>query len=557
MASTYPGSLDSFDTIASDKKTSDAVGGRTHRDMHNDLGDAIEAVQTELGANPSGSDATVAARLTAIEAGTNLGTNSVGAAQIANDSVDTAAIQDAAVTAAKIADDAHPVSSLRRDSAAAWAARSSIPRQAKIMQDLAAVQSTGKTHRTSGKVGHSWPTTDGKILVQSIELTGSPNGTTRFYDLQRFNSGDTVWPPQSPGPTYSVHQIIDDLGPIALWGSYIGGSHGWRCWKLTIVGHDKTSADLGSQWAGGSGKVYTLAAVVGNVLWFLEPVKSQSGGSFTPDYTGITSGQVMTHSAGAVHTSSVTAAANATSDQLYPTSTGVTVSCETPEGTTDGITPIVITCTYTVPDYKSFIDTAVANVGGTPTAWAAAATPGLVFTDTIERYGPLTLLRRQLTFNTAQFLDYSSGALQAIPLTTPAGGSVKYTAPGFNAKNGLDISAGVLTSAIGTSTTWATSDLVSAGTPLTEMQQQALKSDGTTDLALQMGYCEANTSTAANRLTNSTRHQLYVVSSTKKMYPAYWSSPTVNGAVVAAGTVHNTLAYRYYPLLLPGGVMPT
>ena len=48
MASNYPGSLDSFDTIASDKKTSDTVGGRTHRQMHNDLGDAIEAVQAEL-----------------------------------------------------------------------------------------------------------------------------------------------------------------------------------------------------------------------------------------------------------------------------------------------------------------------------------------------------------------------------------------------------------------------------------------------------------------------------------------------------------------------------
>ena len=34
-------------------------------------------------------------------------------------------------------------------------------------------------------------------------------------------------------------------------------------------------------------------------------------------------------------------------------------------------------------------------------------------------------------------------------------------------------------------------------------------------------------------------------------------SPEAVGAVVAAGTVHNTLAYRYYPLLLPGGVMPT
>ena len=70
MASNYPGSLDSFDTIASDKKTSDAVGGRTHRQMHNDLGDAIEAVQTELGTTPSGSYDTVKARFEAIEGAT-------------------------------------------------------------------------------------------------------------------------------------------------------------------------------------------------------------------------------------------------------------------------------------------------------------------------------------------------------------------------------------------------------------------------------------------------------------------------------------------------------
>ncbi len=67
MASNYPGSLDSFDTIASDKKTSDAVGGRTHRQMHNDLGDAIEAVQAELGTDPAGTFATVRARLAAYD----------------------------------------------------------------------------------------------------------------------------------------------------------------------------------------------------------------------------------------------------------------------------------------------------------------------------------------------------------------------------------------------------------------------------------------------------------------------------------------------------------
>ena len=65
MASSYPGSLDAFTTIASDKKTSDSVGGRTHRDMHNDLGDAIEAVQAELGTDPAGAYATVKARLDA------------------------------------------------------------------------------------------------------------------------------------------------------------------------------------------------------------------------------------------------------------------------------------------------------------------------------------------------------------------------------------------------------------------------------------------------------------------------------------------------------------
>ena len=68
MATNYPSSLDTFDTIASDKKTSDTVGGRTHRQMHNDLGDAIEAVQTELGTDPAGIYSTVKARLDALVA---------------------------------------------------------------------------------------------------------------------------------------------------------------------------------------------------------------------------------------------------------------------------------------------------------------------------------------------------------------------------------------------------------------------------------------------------------------------------------------------------------
>ena len=63
MASNYPGSFDSFPTITADKLMSDTVGGRAHRALHNDLGDAVEAVQAELGTNPSAAFATVVARL--------------------------------------------------------------------------------------------------------------------------------------------------------------------------------------------------------------------------------------------------------------------------------------------------------------------------------------------------------------------------------------------------------------------------------------------------------------------------------------------------------------
>jgi len=132
VASNYPGSLDSFDTIASDKKTSDSVGGRTHRQMHNDLGDAIESVQTELGTTPSGSYDTVKARFEAIEGSTlpqvdakgdlivgtadntydnlGVGTNDTVLLAASGETkgvkwaqVPTAAIQDGAVTPAKLA----------------------------------------------------------------------------------------------------------------------------------------------------------------------------------------------------------------------------------------------------------------------------------------------------------------------------------------------------------------------------------------------------------------------------------------------------------------------
>ncbi len=66
MAS-YPGSLDTIGTMAT----------------HNDLGDAIEAVQAELGTDQAGTADTVTLRLAGIQAGTSVtGTRGTGDSDI-------------------------------------------------------------------------------------------------------------------------------------------------------------------------------------------------------------------------------------------------------------------------------------------------------------------------------------------------------------------------------------------------------------------------------------------------------------------------------------------
>lgn len=56
--SSYPSGYDSFSSPGANLSSTPL-----HSDMHDDMIDAMEAVQAELGLSPSGSDATVAARL--------------------------------------------------------------------------------------------------------------------------------------------------------------------------------------------------------------------------------------------------------------------------------------------------------------------------------------------------------------------------------------------------------------------------------------------------------------------------------------------------------------
>lgn len=68
-SSVYPGSLDNFSADSPTNLGDNDSTGRTHSERHDDVEAAIEAVQAELGLNPSGDFATVRARLDDLDEG--------------------------------------------------------------------------------------------------------------------------------------------------------------------------------------------------------------------------------------------------------------------------------------------------------------------------------------------------------------------------------------------------------------------------------------------------------------------------------------------------------
>jgi len=67
MGTNYPGGLDNFAGTSPTYMADDDTTGRTHPERHDDVELAMEAVQTELGTNPSGAATDVAARFTALD----------------------------------------------------------------------------------------------------------------------------------------------------------------------------------------------------------------------------------------------------------------------------------------------------------------------------------------------------------------------------------------------------------------------------------------------------------------------------------------------------------
>lgn len=130
----------------------------------------------------------------------------------------------------------------------------------------------------------------------------------RYFNLETMYTCPKVVPDELMTANLKVwKQAYDDIGPSSFNGTYIAGNHGFNCVdRITVTGHDKTDADIGSIWTDYRGKTFVLVYIYdADSLGFIQfNDKMMSDGVMNYASPGV--GTVMTHQSGATNTGSVT-----------------------------------------------------------------------------------------------------------------------------------------------------------------------------------------------------------------------------------------------------------
>lgn len=129
----------------------------------------------------------------------------------------------------------------------------------------------------------------------------------RYFNLETACTCPSIIPDEMTTANLKTWKsTMDDIGPSSFNGTYIAGNHGFLCVdRITVTGHDKTDADIGSIWTDEKGKTYVLVYIYdANSLGFIMfNAKMMANGIMNPGSPTI--GTTMTHQSGATNTASV------------------------------------------------------------------------------------------------------------------------------------------------------------------------------------------------------------------------------------------------------------
>lgn len=126
-----------------------------------------------------------------------------------------------------------------------------------------------------------------------------------YSDVSR--TASTVFNFKSENVGIVNRNLGDDVSPYGIDGTLVGANHGYGKYALTVSGHGKTNADIGSVWSDGT-KEWVITRIV-DVNTLDVTIRARTG--------AIASNATLAHVSGATNTTNMTVTA-AVSGQLYP-----------------------------------------------------------------------------------------------------------------------------------------------------------------------------------------------------------------------------------------------
>lgn len=366
---------------------------------------------------------------------------------------------------------------------------------------------------------------DDHLITIETSRSGSKNGSFNFI---RTRIGTEI-----------VHANHDDITPVRTFGT-VGANHGYTCVvKVTMVGHGKTAADLGSQWTDGT-TTYTLLDINdGNNLTFGCPYK------VTNDIVSaahVNPTQNLAHVSGAANTSPVNVSTLASGVQLYPSINNKKVQYIldgheiTEDGTYSGAV-LKVHESYHIMDYRAIIDFAQTNIG---TSYANDSIEGAVrlsIVYTFRKGGNCHISHNFKALQKLKILD--CGFLQSMPMSF-TGCTLKRYMPNVKSKNGFDFKNIVDMTGYNTNLVFSSSDYLDPAKPPNRYVDWLRDSFGNGKVGFTMGYIVDKTNSKnADRLVQTPKG--WDMRSTKKSYPIAMSGLTLN-----AGDYKTFMGYRSY-----------
>jgi hypothetical protein len=336
-----------------------------------------------------------------------------------------------------------------------------------------------------------------------------------------------------------IHSNGDDITPIRTFTT-VGANHGYpNVVIVTMAGHDKTTADLGSKWTDGT-TTYTLLDINGNDLTFGCPYTITNGVVSSVAVNPVAS---LTHVSGASHTTAVTITTLAASPQLYPSINNKSLKfmLDGVEITADGTyfgDELQVQESYNVMDYQAIIDYAQTNIG---TSFKNDAIAGTVRLSINYVFGDKGSLVINHNFRALKKITISNcGFIQSFPMALSGHKIYRYL-PNVLPKSGVDFKTLVDMSAYTQSLVFGSADYINPSIPPNRhIDWLQNTTTGAKKVGFSMGYfVDKSSAKNSDRVVNTPSG--WDMRNTTKSYPIAMTGLTLN-----PGDYKNFICYRNY-----------